>query len=163
MKISFSTFACPEWSWADIYSIAKDLKFNGIEVRDENFSAKSVPFSDSKVSETIKKLNSLGLEIPCLSSRACLNDTTKYDDAEKEIRTYAKLAQKLNTPYIRIFADDNNNSGKDVDDESVIESLIKLVPVTEEYNVTLLIETIGVYSDTARLARIIAVFRCYIC
>lgn len=155
MKISFSTFACPEWSWADIYSIAKDLKFNGIEVRDENFSVKSVPFSDSKVSETIKKLNSLGLEIPCLSSGACLNDTTKYDDAEKEIRAYAKLAQKLNTPYIRIFADDNNHADRNIDDESIIESLIKLVPVAEEYNVTLLVETIGVYSDTARLARII--------
>ena len=33
MKISFSTLACPEYSWSDIYSMAKDIGFNGIEIR----------------------------------------------------------------------------------------------------------------------------------
>ena len=51
LKISFSTLACPEWSWPDIYSIAKDFKFNGIEVRgigDELFSAKTKPFAEQR-------------------------------------------------------------------------------------------------------------------
>ena len=30
MKIGFSTLACPEWSWTDIYSMAKDFKFDGV-------------------------------------------------------------------------------------------------------------------------------------
>lgn len=33
MKFSFSTLACPGYTWADIYSMAKDLGFDGIEVR----------------------------------------------------------------------------------------------------------------------------------
>ena len=33
MKFSFSTLACPDYTWADIYSMAKDLGFDGIEVR----------------------------------------------------------------------------------------------------------------------------------
>ena len=33
MKISFSTLACPDYSWVDIYSMAKDLGFGGIEIR----------------------------------------------------------------------------------------------------------------------------------
>ena len=33
MKFSFSTLACPDYTWADIYSRAKDLGFDGIEVR----------------------------------------------------------------------------------------------------------------------------------
>jgi fatty-acyl-CoA synthase len=33
VKISFSTLACPEYSWADIYSMAKDLGYDGIEIR----------------------------------------------------------------------------------------------------------------------------------
>ena len=33
MKISFSTIACPDYSWVDIYSMAKDLGFDGIEIR----------------------------------------------------------------------------------------------------------------------------------
>ncbi|MBE6854860.1 MAG: sugar phosphate isomerase/epimerase, partial [Ruminococcus sp.] len=33
MKIGFSTIACPEYSWTDIYTMAKDLGFDGIEIR----------------------------------------------------------------------------------------------------------------------------------
>ena len=32
MKISFSTLACPDYSWTEIYTMAKDLGFDGIEV-----------------------------------------------------------------------------------------------------------------------------------
>lgn len=158
LKISFSTLACPEWSWSDIYSIAKDFKFNGIEVRgigNEIFSIKEKPFIDEKLPQTIQKLKELGLEIPCLSSGACLKDTEKFSDAEKEIIAYAKLAQQLNTPYVRVLADNNYRPEDEIDDNVIIDALKKLVPVAEEYNVTLLVETNGVYSDTARLANIL--------
>ena len=52
MKISFSTLACPNWSWQEIYGAAKDLGFNGIEVRglgNEIFSVKAQPFTDSQL------------------------------------------------------------------------------------------------------------------
>lgn len=159
LKISFSTLACPEWSWSDIYSIAKDFKFNGIEIRgigDEIFAVKAKPFTENKLPQTIKKLTELNLEIPCLSSGACLKDAEKFSDAEAEITAYAKLAQKLNTPYIRVLADNNYCPDGEVNDDVVFDALIKLVPVAEEYNVTLLVETNGVYSDTSRLARLLS-------
>ncbi len=33
MKLSFSTLGCPDFSWPDIYSMAKDLGFSGTEMR----------------------------------------------------------------------------------------------------------------------------------
>ena len=33
MKIAFSTLACSDFSWTDIYTMAKDLGFDGIELR----------------------------------------------------------------------------------------------------------------------------------
>ena len=33
MKLAFSTLACPEWSWKDIYPMAHDLGYAGIEIR----------------------------------------------------------------------------------------------------------------------------------
>lgn len=71
MKICFSTLACPDFTWPEIYSMAKDFNFDGIEVRglgDELFTVKAQPFTDAALPTTINKLNSLGLEIPCLSS-----------------------------------------------------------------------------------------------
>ncbi|MBR6242046.1 MAG: AMP-binding protein, partial [Ruminococcus sp.] len=158
MKISFSTLACPEWSWTDIYSMAKDLKFDGIEIRglgNEIFSVKAQPFTEAQLPKTIEKLRSLGLEIPCLASGACLKFKDKADAAFEEIKAYAQLAQKLGTSFIRILADLNPGPEDEVDDEYIIETLKALVPVAEEYNVTLLVETNGVYSNTARLAKVL--------
>ena len=71
MKIAFSTLACPDWAWSDIYSMAKDFKFDGIELRglgNEIFSVKAKPFTDEQLPATVEKLRSLNLEIPCISS-----------------------------------------------------------------------------------------------
>ena len=33
MKLAFSTIGCPDFDWPDIYSMAKDFGFRGIEIR----------------------------------------------------------------------------------------------------------------------------------
>jgi fatty-acyl-CoA synthase len=75
MKLSFSTLGCPNFSWVEIYSMAKDLGFDGIEIRglgSEIFAVKAQPFTQSQLPQTVKKLSELRLEIPCLSSGCCL-------------------------------------------------------------------------------------------
>lgn len=158
MKISFSTLACPDFEWSDIYSMAKDFNFDGIEIRglgSDIFSVKSNPFTDAQLPNTVAKLKKLHLEIPCLSSGACLKFFDKSEENIKEITDYAKLANKLGTSYIRILADLEPFPDGEVDDEKIIAELKKLVPVAEEYNVTLLVETNGVYSDTKRLKNVL--------
>lgn len=158
MKISFSTLACPDFSWQEIYSMAKDFQFDGIEIRglgNDIFSYKALPFQDSEIEKTVSKLQSLGLEIPCLSSGTCLKSRENLSAAIEEITEYAKLASKLNTSYIRILGDKEPDPRDDVDDNVVYDALVKLVPIAEEYNVTLLVETNGVYSDTLRLKRLL--------
>lgn len=154
MKIAFSTLGCPDFSWTDIYSMAKDLGFDGIEIRglgDEIFAVKAQPFTESQLSQTIEKLSKLHLEIPCLSSGNCLKFADKEEKNYKEIIQYITLASKLGTPFVRILADLEPHVTGDVDDEIVLAALKKLIPVAEENGVTLLIETNGVYADTKRL------------
>ena len=158
MKISFSTLACPDFEWSDIYSMAKDFQFDGIEIRglgNDIFSVKAKPFSDAQLPKTVEKLKTLGLEIPCLSSGACLKFADKQEETTAEITAYAKLANRLGTPYIRILADLEPQPVDEVDDDAIAEFLKKLVPVAEEYNVTLLVETNGVYCDTKRLKKLL--------
>ena len=158
MKISFSTLACPDFEWSDIYSMAKDFQFDGIEIRglgNDIFSVKAKPFSDAQLPKTVEKLKTLGLEIPCLSSGACLKFADKQEETTAEITAYAKLANCLGTPYIRILADLEPQPADEVDDDAIAEFLKKLVPVAEEYNVTLLVETNGVYCDTKRLKKLL--------
>lgn len=158
MKLAFSTLACPDFSWTDIYSMAKDIGFDGIEIRglgNDIFAVKAPPFTDAQLPETIKKLRSLHLEIPCLSSDCCLKFSDKAEENKREIADYIALAQKLSAPYIRILADLAPAADGEVDDEAVLAQLKTLVPLAEKAGVTLLIETNGVYADTARLRQLL--------
>ena len=154
MKLAFSTLGCPDFSWPDIYSMAKDLGFDGIEIRglgDDIFAVKAKPFTDEQLPQTIEKLKSLNLEIPCLSSGCCLKYPDKEEENVAEITQYILLAAKLGTPFVRILADRNPESEGEVDDDVILKTIKRLIPIAEKNNVTLLIETNGVYSDTSRL------------
>ncbi len=158
MKISFSTLACPDFSWSDIYSMAKDLGFNGIEVRgigEETNVVKAKPFTAEKVDATAAKLTQLGLEVPCLSTGCCLKFSEQHDAIVEEITAHVNLAKKLNTPYIRILADLTPAPEGEVDDNAVGAMLKEIAAIAEPENVMLLVETNGVYSDTARLRKLL--------
>jgi len=158
MKIAFSTLGCPNFNWPEIYSMAKDLGFDGIEIRglgEDIFTVNAKPFTDDQIEQTINKLSSLHLTIPCLSSSSCLKFQEKAKENYQEIIQYIALASKLGTPYIRILGDLNPQPDGEVDDEIVLAALKDLIPIAEEKGVTLLIETNGVYSDTARLRKLL--------
>jgi len=158
MKISFSTLACPDFSWTDIYSMAKDLGFNGIEVRgigEETNAVKAKPFTAEKVDATAAKLQQLNLEVPCLSTGCCLKFADKHDEIVEEITAHVDLAKKLNTPYIRILADLTPEPQGEVDDNAVGAMLKEIAAIAEKKGIMLLVETNGVYSDTARLKKLL--------
>lgn len=154
MKLSFSTLGCPDFDWADIFSMAKDFGFDGIEIRglgDDIFAVKAKPFLKENLPATIEQLKKGRIEIPCLSTGCALKFADKADETHNEIIQYIDLANKLGTPYIRILADLTAEPQGEVDDNVVIKALKRLIPYAEEKNVTLLVETNGVYTDTARL------------
>ncbi len=158
MNIAFSTLGCPDFSWSEIYAMAKDLSFDGIELRglgDEIFTVKAPPFTDSQLPKTIETLKRLRLSIPCLSSGCCLKDRHAFDENLAEIEAYIQLASRLGTPYVRVLGDRHPAPEGPVDDAVVLEALEALVPQAQAHQVTLLIETNGVYCDTKRLANLL--------
>lgn len=47
MRLSFSTFACPTWTWEQIIDVAANAGYHGIEIRgieDELFLPNARPF-----------------------------------------------------------------------------------------------------------------------
>ncbi len=158
MKIAFSTVGCPEWSWNDIYIMAKDLGFNGIELRgleNEMDLTKARPFTENQLHKTLQNLEKLGLSISCLASSCFLGGTGDEDEALKEGFSYIDLAAKLGCRYVRILGDRNPDPRGEIDDARVISLLNRLLPAAKEKNIELLVETSGVYADTARLKSII--------
>ncbi len=158
MKIAFSTLGCPDFSWQDIYSVAKDFGFDGIEIRglgDDIFAVKARPFTAGQIDRTVATLDRLGLEIPCLTSGCCLKYAERLSEAKDEIRAYIELAKQLNTPYIRVLADLNPAPEDEIDDEYMVSAIKEVAELAKDTGVTLLVESNGVYSDTARLAKLL--------
>ncbi len=160
MKISFSTLGCPRWSFQEITATAVDLGYQGVEVRGigKDISVPSAPdFSEERLPHTLEELHRMNLAIPCLDSDCCIHLRENESAVDAEIAAYVRLAQKLAAPYVRIMATAPvpQPVGK-VDEGYVRDRAIRLGQMAKEHGVKLLIETHGVWSDSAKLARLLS-------
>ncbi|RQD78397.1 MAG: sugar phosphate isomerase/epimerase [Candidatus Syntrophonatronum acetioxidans] len=153
MKLGFSTLGCPGWSWSEIITTASDLGYDGIELRgigSELYLPRVKEFHLENIPSLRAKLQELNLEIPCLTTSAFLFDPDKKDSARREVKDYSELASALGTPYIRVLGDANPEPGP-VDENLVEENLLFLLPEAAENNVTLLLETNGIFAASTRI------------
>ena len=159
MKISFSTLGCPRWSWQDIISTARDLDYDGIEVRGvgADISAPSIPqFADANIPSTLDKLARLRLAIPCLASEVSLHLPEAAKRTERETEAYVSLAGKLRVPYVRVLVGPPVPQPMGSVDEGFIrEQAAKLGEIAGRGGVALLIETHGVFANTEKLAKLL--------
>lgn len=158
MKLCFSTLGCPEWSFADIVSTAKDLGYDGIEVRgvkNELHAPRIKEFTENSAQATKAQLSKTGLEIACLTSACYLNKKEIKDQTIKEAREYIDTAADLGVKYIRVLGDTDPAPKDTVDDEAVRASLAAIAEYGAKKGVMPLIETNGAFADTGRLKNLL--------
>ncbi|MEI6101963.1 MAG: sugar phosphate isomerase/epimerase family protein [Eubacteriales bacterium] len=153
MKLSFSTLGCPEWSFSDIVSTAKDLGYEGIEIRGVQ-NVMDVPripqFTPHEVDKTKKLLADKKLEIVCLTSACYMNVPDFTQDTVYQAISYVDTARDLGVQFIRVLADFGPEKVQDVDDSLVLKNLKKVADYAACRNVEVLIETNGCYADSKR-------------
>ena len=157
MKLSFSTKGWVNSTFWDFCDIAEDLKFKGIEIHDIHnplFTDKDGAFYDYKANATVRKLYEKRLELPCLDT-VC-NPIDKNTCDIDEISSCIEIAAKLHIPNIRIRATGGEYTQEK--NEMMKEVISKVLPQAEEKNVTLLIETTGIYSNTSNLRNLLDSF-----
>lgn len=158
MKIAFSTLGCPDWSWDVILATAKDMGYDGIEIRgvaNELYAPKIPAFSATKIEESKAKLDRMGLKLSSLTSACYLFDRDNIDTTLAEGREYIDLAAELGVPFVRVLGDRDPQPGTGIDDEFVAMNLKKLGDYALSQGVTVLIETNGVYADSARMEHLL--------
>ena len=149
MKLSFSTRGWEELGWAELCAQAKETRYQGIELYNvERFPAwtdRGAPFHKYNLSATARELRNAGLSLPCIDS-SC--DLSQPDEALLRLPPLLEMARALGTPYVGVCAM--------TDDESAVDrSLDTLLPLAEKAGICLLLKTKGLYSDTARLRRLL--------
>ena len=154
LKIAFSTIGCPEWSWIEVTAMAKDLGFDGVEIRglgEELHAAHALPFTDQELPRTLERLQNLNLKLTCFSSGCCLKDHARRQEILAEGFEYIDLAARAGVPFVRVLGDLAPEVQGEVDDGVVARTLASLADYAQWRNVTVLIETNGVYADSSRL------------
>ena len=145
MKIAFSTLGCPGWSWNEIFATAKDLGFDGIEIRgvgSELYAPKTKPFLPENLQATMQRLNDAKLQISMLTSGATLG-LGSAEKAITEAYDYIDLAEKLGVKYIRLLISSSPQPTEGEDIKRCAKLYRQICEYAAPKGVTPLIETNG--------------------
>ena len=141
MNLSFSTNKWNDFNISDFFDIAKEYKFGGFEIHDIS------KLNDSDIKSAYHKMMEYKVCIPCIDM---VNDVSeKSEQAFDELEKCIKACQMLNVPYIRLKA---------TSEEGTAEFIAKALPLAQEHNVVMLVETAGAYADTKKLRELLSLF-----
>jgi len=150
MKLSFSTKGWHNSSFEEFCEMAETMRFGGIELHNIGnrlFTDKNGAFHDYSAASTLRLLYDKKLTIPCIDTICDISNPAEADAAESETRRCMEIARFLKIPYIRLKTRDEN--GGDVKTAEMFIS--RVLEDAEEMGITLLLETTGIFRNTAVL------------
>ena len=156
MKLGFSTIGCPEWDWAEILGTAKDMGIDGIEIRgveDELDPMKITIFDKEHLAKTRQQLAQAGIEIAMLASSVTLGSPKGSEEGERQLqqaKNQIDFAAENGIPFVRVLLTlDPKPVSADL--EAAEERYCALCNYARNKNVRVLVESCGLFSDTALL------------
>lgn len=152
--LSFSTLGCPLWSMEEILATAKDLKYDGVEVRGvgREINAAKVAELNAESAALKKRLADLNLTIPILSSGAVIGVAEQSEKGMEEAKAYIDTAAGIDVPMVRVLCERTPDQTGHVDLSLLKDNYLKLLSYSANKNVSVLLETNGVFCDTAKLS-----------
>ena len=157
MKFSFSTLGCPDWTFNEMVSTAKDLKLNGLEIRGiekEVFAPFARRFKDNHIEKTKSILKEKEIEISCLATGACIGDSAHLESVFGEAMVYTDLANKLGVKFIRVMIS-NKPYPEPADFDAAIYAYQRICDYAKTKDVTVLVETNGILADSKKMKEFI--------
>ena len=161
MKLAFSTKGWHNSSFDEFCDVAKDLKFKGIElhnIHNKLFTEKDGAFYDYAAAATVRKLYEQKLTIPCIDTICNPANEAEAEESLKEINTCIEIAKNLHIPYVRLKAKGDNSCEEQT--EAMAKIIEEVLPEAAENGIILLVETSGIYADTAVLCKLLDRFAC---
>ena len=151
MKFSFSTKGWHGISWREFVDAAADLSFDGIEIHNlftPAMAEKGCPADRQAGSATYRTLFDKKLSVPCINTTADMADPASYDRMIREVDACMESAIRLKVPFVRLHT---VMDAAAYNEENVRKVISYALPKAEGQKIVLLIETMGVYADTAIL------------
>ena len=159
-KLSFSTLACPDWSWKQLLEAAREYHYDGVEIRflsgDTDLLEADV-FLPKNHERTLTDLHKSGISIAAIASSVHFDDLApkKLDHELQTGQAYIELCQRLGIHVLRVFGDAFPEPGlREQIIHQVTESLQSLGEFAENRDVQVVLETHGDFSDSKNIAAV---------
>lgn len=167
MKPAFSTVACPEWTLEQVAAAAGSIGALGVELRTFGDGANQIacdPFLTAP-GKTSALFDEQGVEVACLATSVrfdrpidppilghVLGDN---DRSVREARSAVRLAEKLLSPFVRVFAFElPNGESRGRGMNRIVDRLSLATATARNTEVRILIENGGSFCTAADLAEI---------
>ena len=160
MNLSFSTNGW-KLSFDELLKLLSENKIFGLELHDVSspvFGAEK-PFAESNVAKTKKKLFEYGVTVSCIDAVGNLADGN-FDKNADEILSVISLAKNIGCKHVRLHAFSADAGDFNTQNAATVRVIKSVLPAAEKAGVTLLVETMGIYADTSRLADMLGEFAC---
>ena len=146
MKLSFSTRGWAHLTWEEWLEAGETMHFEGVEVYNllgcPELTERSGPFHKYNMAATVRQMREKKLSIPCFDTSYDLS--SEEQDFIPTLKELIQMAKQMQVPYISVVAL--------FDKEDLVRSnLNALLEDAEAADVTILVKTSGIFSDTARL------------
>jgi sugar phosphate isomerase/epimerase len=151
--ISFSTLGCPAWSWKTILEQANRFGYMALELRGVagEMDLTRVPeLSGTRLAETRKELDALGLVVSDLGASSAMHETgAARDKALDEGRRFIDLAHAMGVQYVRMFGDKlPPGEPREAVITRVIEGFRQMAAHARSAGVTVLMESHGDFTSS---------------
>ena len=159
MKLSFSTNGW-ELDFNSLINLLSENKIFGLEIHDVNspcFNGLGLLSSD-KISNIRRCLIDKGISVSCIDAVGNILDVVNKEKNIEEVLSLIDLCCDLDCKFVRLHAISENEKDKSLSDEFVSDFILKVIDKAKQNEVTLLIESMGVYADTERLSKLLNSF-----
>lgn len=149
MKLAFNTIGCPGWSWEQVLETAFRFGMDGVELRGlegETELSRIGRFMPERRGNTVELLRQRGLELPMVSSGACLG-AGFVDMYMEEARRSLEIAAAVGAHFMRVLITQAPNPTP----ANLRQALVlygELCDQAAEYGIQVLMETNGVLGES---------------
>ena len=161
MKLAFSTLGCPNWELREIVATARNLGYDGVELRAVGGTLDLLgraEFAPAQLAATRASFEEAGLEICCVDT-SCVFHSTDASERANQIKialAHAEMAAKLGAALIRVFPDKIESGARREETRDWIAASLRELAEGTPDGVEIGLETHGDYARAEYAAEIVS-------
>jgi sugar phosphate isomerase/epimerase len=166
LRISFSTLACPDWTWSQIAEAGGANGFDGVEIRmlgGETDLLACPEFNEHLLDTNLHHLGVHGMKVCGLASSVRFDHLDRAEREEELAmgKLYIDLARRLGAGFVRVFGDVLPASSEPAARHAVLRNIAGGLDALGKYSdlqggtVDVLIETHGDFADSTLMLELL--------